>query len=142
MLPSTGFVVGGDLIGTGSAQEQAVVGEIPNLAARLQAIAEPNAVVIAVSNENCWAICSSLSTSGQKTLGVSLGRRSGAPVGNQVLSLAPDAHGHAAAAPPSRSRIVQRRTYRRSLTLAKAKPAREVVVGLIASELHLVYLFW
>jgi hypothetical protein len=39
----------GDLIGTGSAQEQAVVGETPNLAARLQSIAERNAVVIAES---------------------------------------------------------------------------------------------
>jgi hypothetical protein len=37
----------GDLIGQGAAQEQAVVGETPNLAARLQALAEPGAVVIA-----------------------------------------------------------------------------------------------
>ena len=44
---ATGLVVVGDLIGTGSAQEQAVVGETPNLAARLQSIAEPNTVVIA-----------------------------------------------------------------------------------------------
>ena len=44
---ATGLVVVGDLIGTGSAQEQAVVGETPNLAARLQGITEPNAVVIA-----------------------------------------------------------------------------------------------
>jgi class 3 adenylate cyclase/predicted ATPase len=44
---ATGLVVVGDLIGTGSAQEQAVVGETPNVAARLQAIAEPNTVVIA-----------------------------------------------------------------------------------------------
>ena len=44
---ATGLVVVGDLIGSGSAQEQAVVGETPNLAARLQAIAEPNTVVIA-----------------------------------------------------------------------------------------------
>jgi class 3 adenylate cyclase/predicted ATPase len=44
---ATGLVVVGDLIGTGSAQEQAVVGETPNLAARLQALAEPNTVVIA-----------------------------------------------------------------------------------------------
>src|SRR4030088_1471320 len=43
---ATGLVVVGDLIGAGSAQEQAVVGETPNLAARLQALAEPNAVVI------------------------------------------------------------------------------------------------
>ena len=42
-----GLVVVGDLIGTGSAQEQAVVGETPNLAARLQALAEPDTVVIA-----------------------------------------------------------------------------------------------
>ena len=44
---ATGLVVVGDLIGVGAAQEQAVVGETPNLAARLQALAEPNAVVIA-----------------------------------------------------------------------------------------------
>jgi class 3 adenylate cyclase/predicted ATPase len=44
---ATGLVVVGDLIGEGSAQEQSVVGETPNLAARLQALAEPNMVVIA-----------------------------------------------------------------------------------------------
>jgi class 3 adenylate cyclase len=42
----TGIVVVGDLIGEGSAQEQAVVGDTPNLAARLQALAGPNTVVI------------------------------------------------------------------------------------------------
>ncbi len=46
---ATGMVVAGDLVGLGSAQEQAVVGETPNLAARLQSMAEPNAVVIAES---------------------------------------------------------------------------------------------
>src|ERR1700731_4710935 len=46
---ATGLVVVGDLIGEGSALEQSVVGETPNLAARLQALAEPNAVVIAPS---------------------------------------------------------------------------------------------
>src|SRR5262249_23810775 len=46
---ATGLVVAGDLIGSGSAQEQAVVGETPNLAARLQGVAEANAVVIAES---------------------------------------------------------------------------------------------
>jgi class 3 adenylate cyclase len=46
---ATGLVVVGDLIGEGSAQEQSVVGETPNLAARLQALAEPNAVVIAAA---------------------------------------------------------------------------------------------
>ncbi len=44
---ATGLVVVGDLIGSGAAQEQAIVGETPNLAARLQGIAEPNTVVIA-----------------------------------------------------------------------------------------------
>ena len=46
---ATGMVVVGDLIGSGSSQEQAIVGETPNLAARLQGIAEPNSVVIAES---------------------------------------------------------------------------------------------
>jgi class 3 adenylate cyclase/tetratricopeptide (TPR) repeat protein len=46
---ATGLVVVGDLIGSGAAQEQAVVGETPNLAARLQGIADPNMVVIAES---------------------------------------------------------------------------------------------
>jgi class 3 adenylate cyclase len=43
---ATGLVVVGDLIGEGSAQEQSVVGETPNLAARLQALAKPDASVI------------------------------------------------------------------------------------------------
>jgi class 3 adenylate cyclase/tetratricopeptide (TPR) repeat protein len=43
---ATGEVVVGDLIGAGSAQEHSVVGETPNLAARLQALAEPDQVVI------------------------------------------------------------------------------------------------
>ena len=46
---ATGIVVVGDIVGQGSAQEQAVVGETPNLAARLQALAEPGTVVIAES---------------------------------------------------------------------------------------------
>ena len=43
---ATGAVVVGELIGEGAAQEEAVVGETPNLAARLQDLAEPGAVVI------------------------------------------------------------------------------------------------
>ena len=46
---ATGLVVVGDLIGAGASQEQAIVGETPNLAARLQGIAEPNSIVIAES---------------------------------------------------------------------------------------------
>jgi len=39
---ATGLVVVGDLIGEGSAQEQSVIRETPNLAPRLQSLAEPN----------------------------------------------------------------------------------------------------
>jgi AAA ATPase domain/Adenylate and Guanylate cyclase catalytic domain len=44
---ATGLVVVGDLVGTGEAEERGVVGETPNLAARLQAIAPANGVIIA-----------------------------------------------------------------------------------------------
>jgi class 3 adenylate cyclase/predicted ATPase len=44
---ATGLVVVGDLVGAGEAQERGIIGETPNLAARLQGIAGPNMVVIA-----------------------------------------------------------------------------------------------
>ena len=44
---ATGLAVVGDLIGEGAAQERGVVGETPNLAARLQALAMPNTLVVA-----------------------------------------------------------------------------------------------
>jgi class 3 adenylate cyclase/tetratricopeptide (TPR) repeat protein len=46
---ATGLVVVGDLLGEGAAKEEAVTGETPNLAARLQQAAEPGTVVIADS---------------------------------------------------------------------------------------------
>jgi class 3 adenylate cyclase/predicted ATPase len=46
---ASGLVVVGDLIGAGAAQERGVVGETPNLAARLQALAAPGTLVIAES---------------------------------------------------------------------------------------------
>jgi class 3 adenylate cyclase len=46
---ATGIVVVGDLVGEGVAQEQSVIGETPNLAARLQAMAEPGTVVVSGS---------------------------------------------------------------------------------------------
>jgi class 3 adenylate cyclase/predicted ATPase len=46
---ASGLVVVGDLIGAGAAQERGVVGETPNLAARLQALAQPKTLVIAES---------------------------------------------------------------------------------------------
>jgi class 3 adenylate cyclase/tetratricopeptide (TPR) repeat protein len=46
---ATGLVVVGDLIGSGESQERGIIGETPNLAARLQGVAEPDMVVIAES---------------------------------------------------------------------------------------------
>ena len=48
---ATGLVVVGDLIGEGAAQEAAVVGNSPNIAARLQELAQPGQVVIAESTQ-------------------------------------------------------------------------------------------
>jgi class 3 adenylate cyclase len=56
---ATGLVVVGDLIGAGAAQEQAVVGETPNLAARLQAIADRIAWLLQRARESFSAIFSS-----------------------------------------------------------------------------------
>ena len=47
-------MVVGDLIGSGASQERAIVGETPNLAARLQGVAEPNTVVIAESTRRLF----------------------------------------------------------------------------------------
>src|SRR4029077_2577889 len=47
---ASGLVVVGDLIGAGAAQERGVVGETPNLAARLQALARPGTLVVADSS--------------------------------------------------------------------------------------------
>ncbi|RWB66753.1 MAG: adenylate/guanylate cyclase domain-containing protein [Mesorhizobium sp.] len=52
---ATGLVVVGDLVGEGAAQEEAVVGDTPNLAARLQALAEPGAVIIADTTQRLIA---------------------------------------------------------------------------------------
>jgi class 3 adenylate cyclase len=48
---ATGLVVVGDLIGSGESQERGIIGETPNLAARLQGVAEPNSVVISESTD-------------------------------------------------------------------------------------------
>jgi class 3 adenylate cyclase len=65
---ATGLVVVGDLIGTGAAQEQAIVGETPNLAARLQAVAEPNTVLIAESTRTLLGNLFDLQDLGSKDL--------------------------------------------------------------------------
>jgi class 3 adenylate cyclase len=56
---ATGLVVVGEIIGTGSAQERTIVGETPNLAARLQALAGPDTILVSESTGICSAACSS-----------------------------------------------------------------------------------
>src|SRR5215470_153219 len=46
---ATGLVVVGELVSGGASEEQALVGDTPNLAARLQSLAEPGVVVVAAS---------------------------------------------------------------------------------------------
>ena len=65
---ATGLVVVGDLVGTGEAQERGIVGETPNLAARLQGIAEPNTVVIAESTRRLLGNLFDLEDLGAKDL--------------------------------------------------------------------------
>ena len=65
---ATGLVVVGDLIGLGEAQERGIVGETPNLAARLQGIAEPNTVVIAESTRRLLGNLFELEDLGPKDL--------------------------------------------------------------------------
>jgi class 3 adenylate cyclase/tetratricopeptide (TPR) repeat protein len=65
---ATGLVVVGDLIGSGASQEQAIVGETPNLAARLQGIAEPNMVVIAAGTRRLLGNLFELEDLGPKDL--------------------------------------------------------------------------
>jgi class 3 adenylate cyclase len=64
----TGLVVVGDLVGFGEAQERGVVGETPNLVARLQGIAEPNNVVIAESTRKLLGNLFELEDLGAKDL--------------------------------------------------------------------------
>jgi class 3 adenylate cyclase len=65
---ATGLVVVGDLIGAGEAQERSIVGETPNLAARLQSVAEPNTVVIAESTRKLLGGLFELQDLGAKNL--------------------------------------------------------------------------
>ena len=65
---ATGLVVVGDLVGSGQAQEWGIVGETPNLAARLQGLAEPNMVVIAEGTRKLLGNLFDLEDLGQKEL--------------------------------------------------------------------------
>ncbi len=52
---ATGLVVAGDIVGEGASEEHAVLGDTPNLAARLQSIAAPGSVVISPSTQRLVA---------------------------------------------------------------------------------------
>ncbi|SDR49842.1 SAM domain (Sterile alpha motif) [Rhizobiales bacterium GAS113] len=65
---ATGLVVVGDLVGSGEAQERGIVGETPNLAARLQGVAEPNTVVIAEATRKLLGNLFELADLGPKDL--------------------------------------------------------------------------
>ncbi len=52
---ATGLVVAGDIVGEGASEERAVLGDTPNLAARLQGVAPPNDVVIAETTQHLVA---------------------------------------------------------------------------------------
>src|SRR5256884_2102866 len=65
---ATGLVVVGHLIPSGESEERGIVGETPNLAARLQSIAEPNMVVIAESTRRLLGSFFQLDDLGMKSL--------------------------------------------------------------------------
>ena len=65
---ATGIVVVGDLWARERRRSAASSARRPNLAARLQGLAEPGSVVIAEGTRSCWATCSSLGTSARKVL--------------------------------------------------------------------------
>ena len=82
---ATGLVVVGDLIGSGEAQERGIVGETPNLAARLQGIAEPNTVVIAESTRRLLGNLFELR--GPRSQGPQGHRRAGTSLGGTAAKL-------------------------------------------------------
>lgn len=65
---ATGLVVVGDLIGEGAAEEQAVVGETPNLAARVQGLAQPGTIVVPGSTRSLLGNLFKLRALGQHEL--------------------------------------------------------------------------
>jgi hypothetical protein len=74
---ATGVVIVGDLIGQGAAQEEVVVGDTLNLAARLQAAAEPGQVIVAAGTQRLLGDLFELEDLGPQTLnGIGESRRS------------------------------------------------------------------
>ncbi|MFZ3307860.1 MAG: adenylate/guanylate cyclase domain-containing protein, partial [Xanthobacteraceae bacterium] len=65
---ATGLVVVGEIIGTGSAQERTIVGETPNLAARLQALAAADTILISETTQNLLGGVFDLEPAGEQAL--------------------------------------------------------------------------
>jgi class 3 adenylate cyclase/tetratricopeptide (TPR) repeat protein len=65
---ATGLVMVGETTGAGTAREQAVVGETPNLAARLQSVAEPGTVVVASSTRKLLGNLFKITELGEQSL--------------------------------------------------------------------------
>jgi class 3 adenylate cyclase len=65
---ATGLVVVGDIIGSGVAREHSIVGETPNLAARLQALAEPNSILVSQSTHHLLGRQFDYQSLGEQTL--------------------------------------------------------------------------
>ena len=65
---ATGLVVVGEIIGTGIAQERTIVGETPNLAARLQALAGPDTILVSEATQNLLGGLFELEHTGQHEL--------------------------------------------------------------------------
>jgi class 3 adenylate cyclase/tetratricopeptide (TPR) repeat protein len=65
---ATGLVVVGEIVGTGAAQERAIVGETPNLAARLQALAAPDTILVSEATQNLLGGLFELESTGEHAL--------------------------------------------------------------------------
>jgi class 3 adenylate cyclase len=65
---ATGLVVVGEMTDAGGAQERGIIGETPNIAAQLQALAEPNTAVIAESTRKLLGNLFDLQDLGTKDL--------------------------------------------------------------------------
>ena len=86
---ATGLVVVGDLVGEGAAQEQAVVGDTPNLAARIQSIAAPGQVAIGDSTRRMIAGMFDVESIGEHELKGIAGRTTAfAVIGERALKAA------------------------------------------------------
>jgi class 3 adenylate cyclase/tetratricopeptide (TPR) repeat protein len=65
---ATGLVVVGEIVGSGAAQERTIVGETPNLAARLQALAAPDTILVSEATQNLLGGLFELESTGEHEL--------------------------------------------------------------------------